>query len=117
MRNDRLEVLARHLDGLPPENFNLGVWQCGTTACAVGHACTIPEFQADGLGLVETSINFIYPKYQKFTAWEAVSCFFECSDAISTHLFYTNSYFNGKATGPKEVAERIREVIKEAKDD
>ena len=117
MRKDRLEVLAKHLDGLPPETFNIGVWKCRSTACAVGHACTIPEFQADGLKLIEDSLNFMCPKYENFTAWDAVRCFFECSYGMATHLFYTNSYFNRRATGPKEVAERIREVIKEAKDD
>lgn len=55
---DRLSRLADFLDTLPPERFDFGTWasdadinQCGTTACALGWATTIPEFQALGLQL------------------------------------------------------------------
>lgn len=60
----RLLKLADFLDALPPERFDFGVWagddwkgapdlSCGTTACALGWATTIPEFARLGLRLVK----------------------------------------------------------------
>jgi hypothetical protein len=54
MNKERLLKLADFLDALPPERFNYGSWvgddwkgmqdlSCGTTACALGWATTIPE--------------------------------------------------------------------------
>lgn len=62
MHADRLLKLADFLDTLPPERFNYSHWvgnawggkpdlSCGTTACALGWATAIPEFQAMGLCL------------------------------------------------------------------
>lgn len=47
----RLELLTKKLKSLRDEQFNLSVWQsdCGTVACAIGWAATIPEFQELGL--------------------------------------------------------------------
>lgn len=54
----RLLKLARFLDTLPPERFYFGRWasavcidDCGTTACAMGWATTIPAFRKLGLRL------------------------------------------------------------------
>lgn len=58
----RLNVLARKLDTVPEVRFNYRRWvgsdwrgkpdlSCGTTACALGWATTIPEFVALGLRL------------------------------------------------------------------
>ncbi len=58
----RLLVLADFLETLPPERFDYGRWageswkgkpdlSCGTTACALGWATTIPEFRKLGLRL------------------------------------------------------------------
>jgi hypothetical protein len=62
MNADRLLKLANFLDNLPPERFRFNAWvgdgweckpdlSCGTTACALGWATTIPEFAAAGLCL------------------------------------------------------------------
>lgn len=56
---DKLDVVAT----MPPARFNFARWvghdwkglpdlSCGTSACALGHASTIPELQALGLGLI-----------------------------------------------------------------
>jgi hypothetical protein len=50
-RLDLLEKLCVLLEGLPPEKFSYATWAeggvdlhaCGTTACALGWATTIPE--------------------------------------------------------------------------
>lgn len=59
----RLLRLAKLLEALPPERFNFNVWvganwkgssdlSCGTSACALGWATTIPQFREFGLRLV-----------------------------------------------------------------
>lgn len=56
----RLEKLATKLEKLPPKRFNYNSWvgrnwgkkpdlSCGTTACAMGWATTMPEFRRLGL--------------------------------------------------------------------
>ncbi len=60
--NGRLLRLAEFLENLPPERFDYSRWvgkdwegkpdlSCGTTACALGWAATMPEFQELGLSL------------------------------------------------------------------
>lgn len=55
---ERLLMLASFLERLPPERFNFRRWaseedlnSCGTTACALGWATTIPAFKELGLCL------------------------------------------------------------------
>jgi hypothetical protein len=58
---DRLYRLADYLYVLETKKFNFTSWvngffeedklECGTTACALGHAATMPEFRALGLRL------------------------------------------------------------------
>jgi hypothetical protein len=63
MNKERLELVAKKLESLPPERFNYSSWigknwegaqdlSCGTTACALGWAATIPELQEAGLRIV-----------------------------------------------------------------
>lgn len=64
MNTVRLLMLADRLESVPAPRFDMeswceGEWEpgatefpCGTTACALGYATTIPEFQALGLHLV-----------------------------------------------------------------
>lgn len=58
----RLLKLADFLDALPPKRFDFSRWvgddwqgdeqlSCGTTACALGWAATIPEFRKLGVSL------------------------------------------------------------------
>ena len=60
---NRLEKLYKFLGTVKPKKFNFGSWAisesgiadvnvCGTTACALGWAGTIPEFRKRGLKLV-----------------------------------------------------------------
>ena len=73
---DRLLKLADFLDTVPPEKFDFDVWcnggrgevggrvevpdlnVCGTTACALGWATAIPEFQKLGIKLDMCSSQF-----------------------------------------------------------
>lgn len=60
--NNRLLKLAKFLRELPPKRFNYGTWvgygwlgrtdlSCGTTACALGWAFAMPEFNKLGFSL------------------------------------------------------------------
>lgn len=71
MNKERLNKLADFLDTVPEAKFDLETWRvnaqgreafdestdndhllnldCGTRGCAVGWACAMPEFQAQGL--------------------------------------------------------------------
>ena len=65
---NRLLALAKFLDELDPKRFDYEVWvtyngkmdwadgmkafeDCGTTACALGWACTMPKFRKLGLSM------------------------------------------------------------------
>ena len=65
VRAERLLKLAEFLEALPRKRFDYGKfigedWQgapdlsCGTTACALGWAATMPEFRRLGLCVVES---------------------------------------------------------------
>lgn len=58
----RLLKLADTLEAVPRKEFDIREWGrdttnkkgevCGTVACAMGHACSVPSFRAAGLKLV-----------------------------------------------------------------
>jgi hypothetical protein len=106
MHKERLLRLADLLDIVPADQFNLSHWKCGTTACAVGWACTIPEFQAEGLHLTDND-----PVFGDFASWPAVRMFFELDKQDANHLFFVWDYPNRNRTTPAEVATRIRELV------
>jgi hypothetical protein len=67
--NRRLLKLAAHLEELPRERFDYGVYvgkdwkgapdlSCGTTACAIGWACAMPEFRKMGLRILRSESRF-----------------------------------------------------------
>ncbi len=86
---------------------------CGTTACAVGHACCVPEFQAQGL---RWSANMLTPEYAGETSWAAVEEFFGLSYLNAQLLFSHTKYDTGLKTTPTQVAERIEDFILIAND-
>ncbi len=136
---DRLLRLADFLDVLPAKRFDFGSWvgtswgdtqdlSCGTTACALGWAATMPEFRALGLRLAR--------------AWcedpcVAVGAVLDTDDAASISLNAAREVFGlthdqanllfipGDADGdeetgrpnetasPREVAEHIRQFVAE----
>ena len=102
MNKERLTLLANHLRTVPPERLDMTVWTCGTVACAVGHACTIPELQEQGLSLSWISRS---PDYAGERGWAAVTKFFDLSWGASKLLFNSDSYV--KPPTPTEVADRI----------
>ena len=136
MNEARLLLLADALEHrIPADKFDLADWRnrgsydpdrddrprsyvtdaallhgCGTTGCAVGWACALPEFNAEGLTWAECE-----PAYQPepdaliFTHFEAVQRFFEIDHWGAHFLFLRSSYED--SAGPLDVAARIREFV------
>jgi hypothetical protein len=109
MNRERLQQMVTMLRELPEEQFDLADWQCGTTACAVGHACLHPWFNDQGLMLlVEIGDDAPSPSYQGSFGWSAVEEFFDLSAVDAEYLFYRFNYPNwGDFTTAADVADRI----------
>lgn len=137
VRIDRLETLANYLDSIPDRKFDLISWfnsdknmhdlvptnftdfnECGTTACACGHAAFIPEFNDAGFKKFD-SYSFSYrdpsvPGAPLHTDWKAVDLFFNMPRASSKHLFSNYKYETDKNTRIHVIA-RMREFIRDVK--
>ena len=95
--------------------FNMDTWfdwdyeGCGTTACALGHACSIPSFRKAGLRMRSDPVdeNYYYPDFNGMEGLEAASEFFDIDFEGACSLFYSR----GPET-PKQVAKRIRKFVK-----
>jgi hypothetical protein len=140
MNIERLQTLASFLRGVPKEHFNLETWRydnaensvcvndeqltsslsCGTTACAVGWACSIPEFQEQGLAYRGNTPSYLSvatpnggpPVFNFYESWEAVMEFFGIDYYMAEHLFLGESYESCEAATADEVADRIEALIK-----
>jgi hypothetical protein len=121
MKAGHLNLLATFLrNEVPERNFNLAFWRggyeqsdtallnhkCGTTACAVGWACAMPEFKAEGLRDAAGA-----PVYMGHGGWDAVEAFFDLSYGESVALFSLDHYTDSPE--PWEVADRIEQFIEQ----
>lgn len=133
----RLTVLAEFLDKLPEEVFHISQWieerklngigirvdskgnlgtgitvdemnECGTTACALGWACTILSFKKAGLKLY---MGNGIPHYGQDSAYGAAMSFFHISAQMSHILFSPTYYCEEQAKDAKAVSRRIRECL------
>jgi hypothetical protein len=131
--NNRLIRLAKFLDTLPPERFDYGRfvgdgWEgkqdlsCGTTACALGWAATMPEFRALGLRLVANGYGHDFVT----NMWND-SAFFAASELFETTLEQARYLFGGDVTlrvelhglpyqpatsaTPRQVADHLRAFV------
>ena len=124
---DRLTKLGDFLATVPPERFDLGNWRnkgqggrdsdiddealrtgCGTTGCAIGWACTIPEFKDAGLSYIG------YPVLgDGLRGFQAVEEFFGLSHMEAMYLFSSRRYKDN--AGPDDVAERLYEAAEKLK--
>ena len=118
---DRLTKLGDFLVSVPSDRFDLLSWRnngesdmesdgnidddalrtgCGTTGCAVGWACTIPEFKEAGLAYKDYTVS-----YDGLRGFQAVEEFFGLSQMEAMYLFSEASY---KANAsPYDVAARL----------
>jgi hypothetical protein len=111
MNRERLQQMVTMLRGLPLEGevaFNLETWNCGTSACAVGHACLNPVFEDQGL---QWDAILFDPVYEGSCGWSAVEQFFDISAPKAEWLFADWRYPTGGDTSPDEVASRIESFL------
>jgi hypothetical protein len=110
----RLKVLVQVvLPAVKEENFDLRVWQCGTSACALGWGCMYKPFQEEGLRL---STKTAYPLYKESKGIEAAEEFFELNYKEARDLFY-RSHYNQENPTVNDVITKIKKVIKKKKDE
>lgn len=131
MIKKRLLTLAKFLLTVPEDNFDLSTWRagdcsgfvtdeklnnhtCGTTACAVGWACSIPEFINLGLHmpLHRVSAWSSYPVFSGQVSWDAVEKFFGITQEESKYLFQSDYYYGTSEATPSGVAIRIKQFVK-----
>ena len=110
----RLLRLADHLDTVKKKTFDMCVWrydtECGAVACAVGHACTIPEFKRAGLSIRQNRYGEWYPSYRGKKVVMSVCAFFGLTENEEMYLFANAE--DDYDTTPKQVAKRIRRFVK-----
>lgn len=106
---------------------------CGTSACAAGYAAMDPTFMEQGLRLKFTPADETdevlydpkvhgdriqidpesggYPVYGRFSTCEALKAFFDLDGDTTDYLFYPHKYPANTTVGPRQVIERIQEVL------
>lgn len=143
MNKERLLFLAAFLETVPKEKFDLSDWRsnnngdgfyslyvpdenlingCGTTACAVGWACSLPEFNKQGLyynsdgDITYTNLSFEDEWYGSFyEGWRAVRKFFDLDGEAADYLFNVSSYECPREEQLQHVIQRIREFCENEK--
>ena len=98
----RREIAIRYLRSIPrdvaDEHVDMGVWaigtpqtatemlHCGTTACAGGWLCLVPELQADGLARFNYGIPGV-PYFGNSVGFEALAGFFDLKLSRVVEIF------------------------------
>lgn len=117
MNEERLLKLADYLETVPERAFNMAAWrdECGTSGCALGHACEIPEFAAIGLKIEFCRKARIYmPVLNGSHGYAAAEALFGIDGDEAEYLFnpWRYSFFKRCAEiTPQAVAARIREFV------
>lgn len=113
-----VEMLENHEKHFPNLEFNMGVWHCGSAACALGSAACYPPFVKEGLYLYEAESFYAVPVIQEYedlyVAHAAGAYFFGIPAEKSRYFFYEGRYLGHPVT-PGMVAERIKEFLDESK--
>ena len=123
MNKDRLLLLADFLEKLPPERVDYHRWvgagwkghqdlSCGTSACALGWAATMPEFQALGLRIrskkgFNAYVGLEGVEAPSFAApYKAAKKIFDLKEGDAEYLFAPED--DDYAYSPVQVARKIR---------
>lgn len=116
----RLLKLAAFLEELPRKRFDYDQWvgfswkgnpalSCGTTACAMGWATTIPAFRRLGLRLSDDGYPINVRTGETFAVSVAADLFgVDDSDA---HFLFVPASFKERRATPKQVARKIRRFV------
>lgn len=127
MHAAHLRRLAFYLrNDVRDERFNLATWvgnddvpwegmddlSCGTTACAMGWATTIPEFKELGLRLERNSFSgqgyLVFGEKKHFSA---AAEFLDITEKEAEYLFNPDKYPEEDDTTRLEVCERIEAFV------
>lgn len=133
IRTDLLETLKEFLKTIATEKFDLDSWrytdnteifisddylknECGTTACAMGWAATLPEFKEAGLIYSGNTICHVNPLNKKDVefSFEAVKRVFGFHHSnTSQYLFLKLNYekYGHIYVGPERVIARIERLL------
>lgn len=94
---------------------------CGSTACAIGWACSNPEFIRLGFKMAakreagyppnKADLTSLTPYYKGAEGWDAVKQFFDLDLDTARILFDADYYDDGEATTVNEVIARLDELI------
>lgn len=128
MDRERVTTLRNYLrDTVVDDRFSLTTWvgsdnvpwqgksdlSCGTSACAMGWAATIPSFQALGLSLMAMPGNRQYGQivYKNTVHFQAAAKFMDLGAEDALHFFSSESYPDGDETTRLQVVARISELL------
>ena len=118
MNKRRLLKLAKLLDHVPPEKFDMNTWgsmrqalgttpRCATKACALGWATAIPEFHKAGLRLMaDPGDKYATVFFGGESDADAGMEFFDLSLEEAEYLFFVG------AETPHEKAKEIRALVR-----
>lgn len=109
MNKERLEHLIEVLKEVPPNDFDMSLWQCGTQACAMGWACRDPQFRKEGLTTTRGGHSST-PAFEGHQAFYAAAKFFGISRNDAGMLFSPSAYDFDNPT-VSQVIGRIRDFI------
>jgi hypothetical protein len=132
----RLEQIAEAGDRVGPIGFDMRDWidfedrehVCGTTACAMGHAALMPEFQAEGLHFRDHTGRGLFTAEEvnrsvveeietptlvagdRFITYLTIASFFEIHECVARTIF------GGNPRSPRQVAWQIRTLVEKGLD-
>ena len=109
MNRARLETLLAHLKTVPEEKFGISDWKCGTAACAIGHAGSIPEFKLAGFSCA--AVPEVLSPNGSLIGWRAVTRFFDLDIEEARELFSGERYPDGDNTTLPEVIDRFSKFL------
>lgn len=100
----RLLRLAEYLRSVPDEQWDYSVWYskveytsspnvCGTTACALGHACMMPEFRKLGARLRSCENGYAFPVLVKNRKKARIGEFVVCWELFNLSANEVNELF------------------------
>lgn len=118
VHKERLLELANFLDTVPEDRFDFdcyvgGDWKgaqdlgCGTTACALGWACTMPSFRALGARFNWRGV----PTIDNCAPMEVAEQLFGVSYNEACFLFLPMSSGLGLHATAKQVAKHLRQFV------
>lgn len=115
-RISRLSKLVKHLETIPDRNFRIDKWWCKSVGCALGHACTMPEFNRLGLTVklsLFTDTIIPFDSNTECDGYHAAQSFFGLTSSESQFLF-SSLYYNVDVS-KKVVIDRFKKFIKDKK--